>query len=79
MYSKIVHAINNTLPHNVPQLQNKFMNPFKANITKYLLSAQKLGINDRMMSRGKLKILFYTTTNITFTLVRIFEHVISLN
>ncbi len=32
-----------------------------------------------MMSRGKLKILFCTTTNITLTLVRIFEHYISLN
>ncbi|MCP4489717.1 MAG: reverse transcriptase family protein, partial [Gammaproteobacteria bacterium] len=46
LYNKIVHEINNTLPHNVPQLQNKFMDPFKANITKYLLSAQKLGTND---------------------------------
>ena len=46
LYNKIVHVINNSLPHNVPQLQNKFMDPFKANITKYLLSVQKLGTKD---------------------------------
>ena len=46
LYNKCVHNINHTLPDNVPQLQNRFMNSFKANVTKHLLRLQKLGNDD---------------------------------
>ncbi len=44
LYNKTVHEVNKTLPHNVPRLQNKFMNPFKSNVNKHLLINQKLEI-----------------------------------
>ena len=46
LYNRIVHEINNTLPDKVPRLQNKFMDPFKSYITKYLLNVQKANTTD---------------------------------
>ena len=42
-YNTIVNKINSSLPHDVPRLQNKFLNSFKATVTKYLLQLQKEG------------------------------------
>ena len=46
LYNRIVHEINSTLPDKVPRLQNNFMDPFKANIAKYLLNVQKANNKD---------------------------------
>ncbi len=59
LYNKTVHAINQTLPNNVPRMQNKFMDPFKANVTRYLLSVQKLGTDEEIWQPDNY--LLYTT------------------
>ena len=42
LYNKTVQDVNKNLPHKVPRLQNKFLNPFKANVNKYLFTNQRL-------------------------------------
>ncbi len=59
LYNKTVHAINTTLPNNVPQMQNKFMDPFKNNITRHLLRVQKLGTDENIWQPDNY--LLYTT------------------
>ena len=45
LYNKTVQEVNKLLPDNVPRLQNKFMNPFKVNVTKHLLNIQNLDVD----------------------------------
>lgn len=43
LYNTTVNEINNGLPFDVPRLQNKFLNSYKAAVTKYLLTLQGEG------------------------------------
>ncbi len=42
LYNNTANEINKGLPSNVPLLQNKFIDPFKNNVAKYLLAKQTL-------------------------------------
>ena len=43
LYNFIANQINKNLPKGEPLLQNKFTNPYKATVTRYLINIQKLG------------------------------------
>ena len=45
LYNRIVIAINKDKPSTAKNLQNKFLNPFKAAVTKHLLGVQALEPN----------------------------------
>ena len=43
LYNQTANILNKTLPPKEPQLQNKFMNPYKATITRYISEIQNIG------------------------------------
>ena len=43
LYNNIVNKLNNILTRDVPQMQNKFTNPFKSVVTSHLLKVQSEG------------------------------------
>ena len=43
LYNYMANKINKDLPRDVPLLQNKFMNVYKAAITRYLIKIQNTG------------------------------------
>ena len=57
LYNNTANEINKGLPSNVPLLQNKFIDPFKANVSKYLLAKQTL--NDDSASWLKDNFVLY--------------------
>ena len=58
LYNNTVNEINTCLPRNIPKLQDKFINSFKANVVKHLLYKQKLDTEN--ISRSENNFVLYS-------------------